>query len=310
MRPRDRLGGLLAGAIPPYRLPAAALQADLERIAALGVRMETNHPVREPRQLLLAQVSPPSMWPAERPLGIPLGIPGEDGPGVYEALHLLDYVRRQVEEDSRPVGIGKRVLVIGGGNSAVDAARAALRLGAESVTLVYRRTRAEMPAIPAEVEEALFEGVILQELTIPLRVIHSDGRLVALECQRAVLGEPGADGRRQPVAVPASEHGLAADAVVVAIGQRPVTPVTVDPATGATPHPGIWAGGDAVRGPATVVQAVADGRRAAEAICRELGLEMVSSEPTAVTSERRRRRSRQTRPGPPPAGLGAGQPPP
>jgi putative selenate reductase len=277
----DHLGGLLAGAIPPYRLPAAALQADLERIAALGVRMETNHPVREPQELLSNGFAAVYLA-AGAPLGIPLGIPGEDGPGVYEALHLLDYLRRQVEEDSRPVGIGKRVLVIGGGNSAVDAARAALRLGAESVTLVYRRTRAEMPAIPAEVDEALREGVSLQELTIPLRVIHSDGHLVALECQRATLGKPGADGRRQPVAVPGSEHGLAADAVVVAIGQRPVAPVTADPATGATPHPGVWAGGDAVRGPATVVQAVADGRRAAEAICRELGLEPVTSQPAAA----------------------------
>jgi putative selenate reductase len=277
----DRLGGLLAGAIPPFRLPAVALQADLQRIQALGVRMETNHPVRDPAELLLHGFA--AVYLASgAPLGIPLGIPGEDGPGVYEALHLLDYLRRQVEDGNRPASIGKRVLVIGGGASAVDAARAALRLGAESVTLVYRRTRAEMPAIAAEVDEALREGVALQELTVPLRVIHAGGRPVALECRRAILGEPGADGRRQPVAVPGSAHGLATDAVVVAVGQRAAIPVTVDPTTGATPHPGIFAGGDAVRGPATVVQAVADGRRTAEAICRELGLVPISSEPAAI----------------------------
>ena len=268
---RDRPGGLLAGAIPPFRLPAGALEADLQRIRALGVRFQLNTPAADPA-VLLAQGYAAVYVATGAPVSIPLGIPGEDGPGVYDALGLLDQVRRQVEERPAPRSIGRRVLVVGGGNSAVDAARAALRLGAEKVTLVYRRTRHEMPAIAEEAEAALGEGVILAELTIPVRVIRSTDGVLALECRRAVLGEPGPDGRRQPVPVEGSEFGMAADAIVVAIGQRPASPLRVDEASGVTAHPGIYAGGDAVRGPATVIQAIADGRRAAEAICRDLGL--------------------------------------
>ncbi len=279
---RDRAGGLLAGAIPPFRLPAAALQADLDRIRALGVRILCSQPARDAKALLAegfaAVYVATGAWQS-----IPLGIPGEDGPGVYDALGFLNDVRRQVEAGGAPAAPGKRVLVIGGGNSAVDAARAALRLGAESVTIVYRRTRAQMPAISEELAAALAEGVTLQELTIPLRVVHADRQVVALECQRAVLGEPGPDGRPRPVPVPGSEYGLAADAIIAAVGQRPAFPVATDPATGATDYPGIFAGGDAVRGPATVIQAIADGKRAALAICRELGVTPDTSDPPPVT---------------------------
>ena len=267
----DRLGGLLAGAVPPFRLPSSALQADLERIRALGVRFEMSHPVAQPTALLAEGFA--AVYVATgAPQSIPLGIPGEESPGVHDALSLLNQVRRQADAGLPLPSIGEHVLVIGGGNSAVDAARTARRLGAPSVTLVYRRTRREMPAIPEEVEAALTEGVSLKELTIPVRIVRSDEHVAALECQRAVLGQPGPDGRQQPVPVAGSEHTLVADAIIVAIGQRPLAPLTVDAATAATPHPAIYAGGDAVRGPATVIQAIADGRRAAEAICRELGL--------------------------------------
>ena len=295
-------GTVRAGCWPAPSRPSAclpaALEADLQRIRALGVRFELNSPAPDPAALL-AQGYAAVYVATGAPVSIPLGIPGEDGPGVYDALGLLDDVRRQVEEGSAPRSIGRRVLVVGGGNSAVDAARAALRLGAEKVTLVYRRTRREMPAIAEEAEAALGEGVILAELTIPVRVIRSTDGVVALECRRAVLGEPGPDGRRQPVPVEGSEFGMAADAIVVAIGQRPASPLPVDAASGVTAHPGIYAGGDAVRGPATVIQAIADGRRAAEAICRDLGLYARALAVPRPLPLRRRDRPPEGRPCPP-----------
>lgn len=178
------------------------------------------------------------------------------------------------------------VLVIGGGNTAVDAARTAKRLTDGLVTVVYRRTRREMPADEEEIEAIFAEGIALEELTSPTRIVLEDGEAVALACIRNELGEPGPDGRRRPVPVEGSEFRIAADAVIVAIGQGPdvsfldgsaVSPrrnqtIDVDPRTGLAADEGVYAGGDAVRGPATIIEACADGRRAAEAICEQLGV--------------------------------------
>jgi len=277
---KDRPGGMLSWAIPPFRLPDEIVEEDIARIKALGVKIELNHPITTPPEALLKQGFDAVYVATGMQRDARLDIAGENGRGVYDALSFLARVRR-----GEKVDLGRRVLVIGGGNSAIDAARTARRL-AEEVTIVYRRTRAEMPAIEEEIREALAEGVILEELLSPTRVILKDGQVAALECVRNRLGEPGADGRRQPVPIAGSEFEIPADSIIVAIGQRPDVAfldgsaivlskrgtITTNPQTRATGVAGVYAGGDAVRGPATVIEAIADGRRAAEAICKEWGL--------------------------------------
>ena len=274
---RDRRAVCSPAPSRPSACPPRRWRPTSQRIRALGVRFQARAR-RRTRPFCSAQGYAAVYVATGARSSVPLGIPGEDGPGVYDALGLLDHVRRQVERGQprpvhRPPRPRGRRRQLGGGRGP-----GGLRLGADKVTLVYRRTRHEMPAIAEEAEAALAEGVLLAELTVPVRVIRSTDGVLALECRRAVLGEPGPDGRRQPVPVEGSEFGMAADAIVVAIGQRPASPLRVDEASGVTAHPGIYAGGDAVRGPATVIQAIADGRRAAEAICRDLGL---SPEPSA-----------------------------
>jgi len=190
---------------------------------------------------------------------------------------------RAYEPDSpTPILRAKRVCVVGGGNVAMDSARTALRLGAEEVVLVYRRSRAEMPARAAEIHHAGEEGIRFELLTNPVRILgDDDGRVRGMECLRMELGEPDDSGRRRPVPVEGSEHEIACDAVVVAIGNDPnplvprTTPglatgrrgnIEADEATGATSRPGVFAGGDIVTGAATVIEAMGAGRRAAEAI--------------------------------------------
>ena len=178
-----------------------------------------------------------------------------------------------------PPAVGKRVAVIGGGNTAIDMAREAVRLGAEHVTMIYRRSRSEMPAYPFEVEEAENEGVHFQWLSNPVRFI-GERRLHGVECQQMSLGEPDSSGRRRPQALEGSEFVIPADTVIKAIGQCGheelaswVTGlevdggvVAVDELTGRTANPKFFAGGDAINGGATVVEAVRDGKRAAKAI--------------------------------------------
>jgi putative selenate reductase len=272
---RDRPGGMLAIA-PTFRLPEAIVQEDIERITKLGVKIELSHPITSPPEELLKSGFDAVYIASGAGKDARLGMEGEAGEGVYHSLDFLDRVRR-----GERVELGSRVLIIGGGNSAMDAARTARRLTDGSVTIVYRRTRSEMPADGEEIEDALVEGVILEELASPTRIILREGRVVALECVRNELGEPGPDGRRRPVPVVGSEFQIEADSVVIAIGQALEVGswkievgdwVVVDPLTLATSVPGVFAGGDAVRGPATIVEACADGRQAAEAICQQLGV--------------------------------------
>ncbi len=203
------------------------------------------------------------------------------GQGVHAALDLLGRARREEKLD-----LGRKALVIGGGDTAMDATRVAQRLTGNPVTVVYRRTRQEMPASEEELAGAFEEGNVLLELASPSRVILKDGRVVALECVRNELGEPGPDGRRRPVAVEGSEFQIEADSVIVAIGQKPDLTfldgsavslhqngsIAVDPATGQAGTPRIYAGGDVVEGPDSIIAACADGRRAAEAMCAEFGI--------------------------------------
>ena len=277
---RDRAGGMLAIA-PTFRLPEAVVREDIERIERLGVKIELSHPITAPPEELLRHGFDAVYVGSGAQGDARLGVEGEDGEGVY---HALDFLRR-VRLGER-VELGSEVLVIGGGNSAMDAARSARRLCGGPVTIVYRRTREEMPADEEEIEDALVEGVLLQELISPTRVILREGKVVALECIRNELGEADADGRRRPVPIAGSEFRIEADAIITAIGQttdvafldgsavslhRNKT-IVVDPDTGLAGGERIYAGGDAVRGPASIIEACADGRRAAEAICQQLGI--------------------------------------
>jgi len=201
-----------------------------------------------------------------------MGIEGEDSPGVIDGATCL----REVNLGLKP-SLGDNVAVVGGGNVAIDAARTVLRLGARKVTILYRRSQTEMPADPAEVEQALEEGVHIQFLVTPTRIKRQDGQLNTT-CIRMELGEPDASGRRRPVPIEGSEFNEEFDTLISAIGQAPQTPgdfrvrigrgstIQVDPATLSTNRRGVFAGGDAVTGPATVVEALAAGRLAASRI--------------------------------------------
>ena len=220
--------------------------------------------------------------------GLPqfMNIPGENLNGVYSANEFLTRVNLmkayKYPDYTTPVRVGKKVAVIGAGNVAMDSARSGLRLGAEEVTVVYRRSRKEMPAREEEIENAEEEGINMQFLTAPIRFIGDEnGFLKAMECIKMELGEPDSSGRRRPIPIEGSEYIMDVDTAVMAIGQSP-NPVVrqsepdlkttkwggiiVDEETGATSIPGIYAGGDAVTGAATVITAMGAARKAAYAI--------------------------------------------
>ena len=197
-------------------------------------------------------------------------------------IRAVDDVSFNVARGETP-DLGEKVLVIGGGNTAMDAARTARRLTGQPATVVYRRSRAEMPAEPQELQDLLDEGNLLLELAAPRRVVLDEGRVVGLECVRNELGEAGADGRRRPVPVPRSEFRLPADTVILAVGQQPDLGflegsalamdgrggILTESGTRRTSVGGIYAGGDVTRGPAIIVQACADGRRPLDILCVE-----------------------------------------
>jgi glutamate synthase (NADPH/NADH) small chain len=285
-------GGVLRYGIPEFRLPRAVLDAEIESVRRLGVRIETN--VLVGKTLTLDELFEQGFQAVflGTGAGLPdfLGLPGENLGGVYSANEFLTRVNLmeayRFPECDTPVAIGRQAVVIGGGNTALDAARCARRLGAE-VILLYRRTRREMPARAEEVENALEEGIELRELAAPLRFLdNGEGRLCGLEGQQMRLGEPDASGRRRPVPVPGSEFVLEADTAIIAVGQGPnplltrETPgletarrgrLVVDPQTGATSRPGVFAGGDIANDAGTVIAAMGNGKRAARAIARYLG---------------------------------------
>jgi NADPH-dependent glutamate synthase beta subunit-like oxidoreductase len=223
--------------------------------------------------------------------GMTLGVEGEDLPGVYDGASFL----RDANLGKR-VDLGKKVAVIGGGNVAIDSARVALRLGAKEVTIVYRRTRAEMPASPEEVEAALEEGIKIDFLTSHLKVRQEAGKLI-MTCNRNELGEPDASGRRRPVPIKGSEFDADYTAIIGAIGQRPEIPegfkvktgrgnvIQANPETLEASREAVWAGGDAQTGPDSVIRAIDAGRRAAVSIDRYLGGSGIIDE--ELTRERR-----------------------
>jgi putative selenate reductase len=276
---REMPGGMCAIA-PPFRLPPDVVRDDIGRITAMGAELKLNHRVASPPQELLDQgYDAVYVGPGFQKDAL-LNIEGIDGQGVFTALRFLESVARGQEPD-----LGAQVLVIGGGNTAMDAARTAQRLTGQPSTIVYRRSQAEMPAEDAELRDFFDEGNRLLPLASPLRIILEEGRVVALECVRNELGEPGADGRRRPVPIPGSEHQIPASAIVLAIGQKPDIAfldgtnlsfrsdggLVTDEDTRQTAMECVYAGGDVTRGPAIIIQACEDGRRAAEAICHKLG---------------------------------------
>jgi NADH-quinone oxidoreductase subunit F len=282
------VGGMLITGIPPNRLPRNVIQHEVDRIKALGVEMRTNITVG--RDIALDDLFKKGYGAIFLAIGAydsrKLGIPGEDEfEGFLDCLTFLQRVN--LGDRSKP---GEKVCIIGGGNAAIDSARTALRLGCETVTIVYRRSRREMPANPSEIEEAEAEGVKIHYLASPLRILGKNDRVIGMECIRNMLGEPDASGRRRPIPVDGTEFTVEADAIIPAISQRPdlsflpkdhgfaITrwnTFEVDPQTLQTNKKGVFAGGDAVTGPATVVEAIAAGKKAAEMIDRYLrGLEL------------------------------------
>jgi heterodisulfide reductase subunit A len=280
-------GGMLAVGIPDYRLPRNVLDREIARIEALGVKIKLNTPVGGSGGPSLDDLSrdyDAVFVAVGAHLERQLRIEGEELAGVAPGAVFLRELNL-----GHPLSVGKRVAVVGGGNVAIDAARSALRLGAREVTIVYRRSRAEMPASVWEVEDAEDEGIHFHFLANPIRILGQDGHVAGIECMRMELGEPDASGRRRPIPIAGSEFLLDVDMVIPAIGQTPdlrfmgpgdagphALPVTrwetlaADPDTLATGIPGVFAGGDAVSGPATAIKAIAAGKRAAASIHRYL----------------------------------------
>ena len=271
---RQEIGGLIRFAIAPYRIEAEPLPAEQRALEALGVRFRFGSEVAGLDEL----ASYDAVF-----LGVGLGedvameLPGDELAGVWESLPFIEALKT-----GSPPAVGERVVVIGGGNTAIDVARESVRLGATNVTIVYRRTREDMPAYSFEVDEAEEEGVAFAFRTLPVRFL-GDGRVNAVECVSMRPGSPDESGRRRPVPVSGSEFSLRVDTVVRAIGQQPRPEladrfggfehdwgkVVVDD-DGRTSNRRVFAGGDAVNGGDSVVEAVRHGKRAAAAIDRSL----------------------------------------
>jgi formate dehydrogenase major subunit len=277
----DQAGGMLRYGIPRYRLPDKALDAEINNILALGVALHCNKTLG--KDFTLASLKRDGYDAAFLTVGAwvssKMDVAGEELPGVLAGIRFLYDVATGKKPD-----LGKRVVVVGGGNTAIDAARTSMRLGAE-VTILYRRTRKEMPAEPFEVDEAEHEGVTMHFLAAPVKLIEKNGRVSAIQSLRMELGEPDASGRRRPVPIPGSEFEVPADTVIAAIGQRPNPEVWKEPdgpaatkwatvkadeTTYQTEQPWIFTAGDCLTGASTAIEAIAGGRKAAISIDRFL----------------------------------------
>ncbi len=266
-------GGMMSVGIPAYRLPSDVLDAEIENVEKAGIELKTGTRIQSVDGLL-AQGYDAVFIAVGAHRGVRLGIEGEDNPGVIDALSLL----RQVNLGHSP-RVGRSVSIVGGGNSAVDASRTAIRLGAEKVIIVYRRTRGEMRAYPGEIEEAIREGVKIIFLATPSRIMAENGHL-KMECLRTMPGKKDGDGR--PLPIEGSEFTVDSETVIVAVGQEPEIPlefslslkgktIEIAPESMATSKAGVFAGADCVTGPGSVIEAIAAGRHAATVIDQYLG---------------------------------------
>jgi heterodisulfide reductase subunit A len=267
----SQAGGMLRYGIPPYRLPKSIVDRDIKNITALGVKIHTDSAVTSVAELKERGFD--TVFLATGTLkGYSMNLPGENLEGILDCMAFLKASATGYINDLR----GKEVVIIGGGNSAIDPARTALRLKAEKVSIYYRRSRVEMPAHDWEVQAALDEGVQLHELKMPVRFLGNNGRLHAMECLDMELGQPDESGRRRPIPVAGSEKTVPADILILSIGLRPATSefadqlrlasnerIIVDPESLSTSVPGVFAGGDVVTGPSMIIEAIAQGKRAA-----------------------------------------------
>lgn len=300
-------GGMLRYGIPEYRLPKEVLDLEVAQILDLGVRLHTNQALG--RDYTVTSLKESGYKAVFLGLGAwdsqAMRVKDEDAPGVLSGIEFLKNfgLRRKID-------IHGRVLVVGGGNTAIDCARTALRLGVKDVRLLYRRTRAEMPANAMEIEEALHEGVQMEYLVAPTRIVKDGERVVGLECQRMELGEPDASGRRSPKPVRGSEFVIDCDFVIAAIGQSTKVAelisgkvpgmlpfgetlnltrwqtVQVNEGTMETSVEGVFSGGDVVTGAATAIEAIAAGRKAAHAIDTYIRTGAAQSEPREFVSRK------------------------
>ena len=276
------LGGMLTAGVPSYRLPRNIVDAEIKMIRNMGVTMKTGLEVGKDKTV--AQLRKDGFKAFFLSVGaqesVRLGVPGEDLDGIYRGL---DYLRQL--NLGKPVKLGERVAVIGGGNVAMDAVRSARRLGSERAFILYRRGLEEMPSTPEEIKQCREERIFIKTLAQPVRFISNNGRVKSIECVKTRLTEPDESGRRKAEPIPGSEFTVKVDAVITALGQESdwccLTPecactltgwgtMKIDPVTLQSDDPDIFAGGDAARGPKTVIEAIADGRQAAISIDRYL----------------------------------------
>jgi heterodisulfide reductase subunit A-like polyferredoxin len=275
-------GGMLAVGIPEYRLPRSVLNKEINYLLHMGVELKLNTPIG--KDLTLQDVKTKGYDAIFIATGAhqsrKLGLQGEENKGV---VHAVDFLRKVALGE--PVNVGEKVVVVGGGNAAIDAARTAFRLGSREVTIAYRRTRNEMPAQEEEIEEAEHEGINIEYLTAPTSLLIEGGKILGMECIRMELGDPDESGRPRPVPIPGSEFRIEADTVIPAISQSPDLSflngsdglktsrwggIEADPVTLETNIKGIFTGGDVVTGPQTYIDAMAAGRKAAISIDRYL----------------------------------------
>jgi len=273
---KGEAGGMMRWAIPEYRLSRKILNAEISEIKALGVEIQTNTRVEAIADLISAGYDAVYIACGAQK-NVSLGIPGDDLAGVEGAIDFLEAINAE-----NPIRIGKRVAVIGGGNAAIDAARSAIRLGATEVKIFYRRTRNEMPAYTDEIDAAIDEEVNIEFLASPVMIRkREDGLQVIFD--RMELGPPDKGGRPKPICKPGYEFGVISDTVISAVGQAvaldagfgiPLDDKGLIPVNGedlSTEIEGVFAGGDVVSGPSSIIEAISNGKQAASAIDRTLG---------------------------------------
>jgi NADPH-dependent glutamate synthase beta subunit-like oxidoreductase len=272
-----KAGGMLRYGIPDYRLPQDVLDKEIQTLLSPGdIELKTNTKAPAPAELLKQGYDAVFVAVGAHE-GMKLKIEGEDGPGVEDCVTFL----RRVNAGDKVDFTGKKVGIVGGGNAAVDAARVSWRLGADAVTMIYRRTRAEMPAYGDELHEAEIEGIKFEYLTVPTKIERQSGKLIVTSI-RFQLGPADESGRPRPIPIEGSDFTGEYDYLIMSIGQRPGTSdlglemdrgdtIKVERKTLETSIPGVYAGGDAVTGPASVIEAIGHGRSAASAIDKFLG---------------------------------------
>lgn len=269
-------GGMMQTGIPAYRLPRDILEKEIKDIESIGIKIKLNTKI-DSLDKLFQQGYRAIFLALGTPAGIKMGVPGENDPRVLDGISVLHAINLGQKTD-----VAGELAVVGGGNVAIDTARSVLRLGAKKVTVLYRRTEKEMPAYHEEVEEALKEGIKISFLVTPQRIIPRKDKLKII-CIRMALGEPDKSGRKRPVPVPGSEFELILDRLIMAVGQKTMVPagfdlatnqkgnLQADPDTLACSRPGVFTGGDVLTGPASVIEAIQAGRKAAVAIDKYLG---------------------------------------